>query len=41
MSQRAHFWIRLVAVAVIVAVSFLPRVDRHDAPRSAEVAHNR
>jgi hypothetical protein len=27
MSQRAHFWIRLVALAVIVAVSYLPRTD--------------
>jgi hypothetical protein len=27
MSQRAHFWIRLVAVAVIVAVSYVPRSD--------------
>jgi hypothetical protein len=27
LSQRAHFWIRLVALAVIVAVSYLPRAD--------------
>jgi hypothetical protein len=27
MSQRAHFWVRLVALAVIVAVSYIPRAD--------------
>jgi hypothetical protein len=29
MSQRAHFWIRLVALGVIVAVALLPRSERH------------
>lgn len=28
MSQRAHMWIRLVALAIIVAISCIPRGDR-------------
>ena len=41
MSQRAHFWIRFVALAVIVAISYLPArgsSDRNADNRPAEVA---
>jgi hypothetical protein len=43
MSQRAHFWIRLVAFAVIVAVASLPRGNHApegaDGSETAQVAH--
>jgi hypothetical protein len=43
MSQRAHMWIRLVALAVIVAIACLPRAERTNGAsaggaRTAEVA---
>jgi hypothetical protein len=28
MSQRAHMWIRLVALAILVAIACLPRSER-------------
>ena len=47
MSQRAHLWIRLVAIAVIVAIACLPRGERSiesadglgQGGRTAEVAN--
>ncbi len=47
MSQRAHMWIRLVALAVLVAIACLPRGERSSEAadglgqggRTAEVAH--
>ena len=41
MSQRAHTTIRLVALAVLVAVTLLPRPDRSqtgEAPAPVELA---
>jgi hypothetical protein len=30
MSQRAHMWIRLVALAILVAIACLPRSEREN-----------
>jgi hypothetical protein len=38
MSQRAHFWVRLVALAVIAAVSYLPRADHAREAKGKTVA---
>jgi hypothetical protein len=35
MSQRAHFWMRLVALGVIVALSYLPRSSDHGRAKGA------
>jgi hypothetical protein len=39
MSQRAHLWIRVVALVVIAALSYLPRAGQpHESGQAAEVA---
>ena len=42
MSSRAHFWLRLIGISVILGAEFLPRVLAHGravlAPQASEVS---